>query len=855
MESDFSKLQAQPVRISQPLWLIKRTKKTRTTNRAWRITFDLVGFVPITTRYRLMTLPIRFALLILSLFATLLAGLWLHERLDATETSQLRQTLQRDREALVNRLVELTGDPLRVFVTDYSPWDELVSFVAHPDPEWARVNIDSALDTHHVDATWILRPDFSEVYGSVRDDQSSLRPFPLPKEILRQLTTTSRDSHFFVQTDAGLLELHGAPIRPSDVHAVIPAPYGWLFAAHRWDDTYLRQLETLLDGTIDLATGPARIAPPVTVVTANPLRDWQGHTLSELRTSVVAPALLRATASTRSDLLVLGGFGIIALLAYSVATHVWVVRPLRRLGSSLKHRSDRPLAALLRQGGEFGNLGRLVQESFRQEDKLRQIYTAFNAIDDAVLITDSSDGRIIHVNLGATRLLGHDAADLQGRTLADLKAAPPSASSEGLWFRCRDGRLVEVEAKEQALPGNAAQRMTVTVARDISDRRQLEQKRLRAQRLESLGTLAGGVAHDMNNMLTPIVLMLDELENFHQEPNAALLGSVRSSVKRGATILRQLLTFGHGFEGDRVPLKFGHLVEELGRIVASTFPKSVTFETDISHQLPAVIGDPTQIHQVLLNLCVNARDALPKGGTISVSVAPQLIDAANIADWTDAKPGFYVRLEVTDNGDGIPPEIIDRIFDPFFTTKTADKGTGLGLSTTLGIIRTHGGSIRVKSEPGHGTCFSILLPAVEGAKADSNAPVTLGTRPAIFHGDGRTVLVIEDEESIRNVLIRMLGRMSFKVIAAEAGQKGLDLFQQHRADISLVITDLNMPGLDGLTVLRSLRAAAPALCIVVMSGRIDEPVRASLKQLGISGLIDKPFGYTQILEAVRTALG
>lgn len=802
----------------------------------------------------MITLPIRFGLLILSLFATLLGGLWLHERLDATETNRLRQTLQREREAIVNRLVDLTGDPLRVFVTDYSPWDDMVNFVAHPEPEWARINIDAVLDTHHVDAVWILRPDLSEVYGSGRDKESSLRAFPLKAEIVRQLTANSGEFHFFVRTDTGLLELRGAPIRPSDLQAVIPAPYGWLFAARKWDNTYLRQLETLLDGTVELATGPTPVPSPVEVITTNALPDWQGRTISQLRTTLIAPALLRSTSSNRSDLLVLGGFGLIALLAYGIATQVWVVHPLRRLGTSLKQRSDTPLASLLRQGGEFGALGRLVQESFRQEDKLRQIYTAFNAIEDAVFITDSSDGRILHVNLGATRLLGHDAVELQGRTLADLKAAPPGVSDEGTWFRCRDGRLVEVETKEQALPGSSAQKMTVTVARDISDRRQLEQRRLRAQRLESLGTLAGGVAHDMNNMLTPIVLMLDDLQNFNQTPNAALLASVRSSVKRGATILRQLLTFGHGVQGDRVPLKFGHLVEEVGRIVTSTFPKFISFQTNVGLQLPTVIGDPTQIHQVLLNLCVNARDALPQGGIISVSAAPQLIDAANIGEWPDAKPGIHVRLEVTDNGNGIPPEIIDRIFDPFFTTKSADKGTGLGLSTTLGIIRTHGGSIRVTSDPGHGTCFSILLPAIVATRADSNAPINPGAQPTPFNGHSRTVLVIEDEDSIRNVLRRTLERMSFKVIAASAGQEGLDLFQQHRPDINLVITDLNMPGLDGLDVLRSLRAAAPALPIVVMSGRIDEPVRAALRKLGISGVIDKPFGYDQILETVRGVL-
>ncbi|HWA26821.1 MAG TPA: ATP-binding protein [Lacunisphaera sp.] len=796
-----------------------------------------------------MKLHFRFLLLILSLFAVLLVGMWLHESTDASQTSRLRVNLLEERTALVDRLVELTGDPLRVFASDYSPWDEMMNFVSHPDPDWARVNLDAALTTHRIDAVWVLRPNCTEVHASVREGLTGLRAVPLDLVSLRNLFARDPAPHFFALTDTGLLEVRGAPIRPSDPAAKTPAPAGWLLAARHWDAAYLRQLEILLGGQVEIVAPGVPAGNADAITTDKSLPDWQGRPLRSLRTTVVPSALQRANEDARLDLVILCSFGVIALLAFSIATHAWVVRPLRRLEAGLAQRNTAPLGPLLKSSSEFGNLGRLVEQSFQQEEKLRQIYTAFNAIDDAVFITDTASGCITHANQGATRLLGVEAVTLVGQSLANLKGRPPAATEDGTWLRCADGRFVEVEAREQALPGNAAQKLTVTVARDISGRRREEKQRLRAQRLESLGTLAGGVAHDMNNMLTPVILMLDDLQETGHHPSPDMLATVRTSVRRGATMLRQLLTFGHGFEGERAPLDMEKVIEEISRIVASTFPKSITFETKVAHHLPAVLGDATQIHQVLLNLCVNARDALPAGGTISVSATHLRLDAIAASTWSDAKPGDYVQLDVADNGQGIPPAILDRIFDPFFTTKSADKGTGLGLSTSLGIIRGHGGSIRVYSVPNRGTRFTVLLPTAAAVPV-----ATAPAHPEVFEGGGRTVLVVEDEDSIRDLLQRTLARMSLKVLPARNGIEGLELYQQHRSALSLVITDLHMPGLDGQSIMRAIRAASPQLPILVMSGRIDEPTLASLRTHGMTGLIDKPFGYDVVLAAVRRVL-
>jgi len=794
-----------------------------------------------------MTLQVRFVLLISLLVGALAGGLWLHDRINTTDTSRLRASIETERTALLNRLVDLTTEQQRVFTADYAPWDEMVAFVRNPDPEWGRINLDAAIDTHHVEAVWVFTPDLVEVYGVAHANPADLQRCPLPPDALRSLTANPRDFHCFLVNGAGLVEIRGEPVRPSDRSIPVVHPSGWLLSGRRWNEAYLQQLQGMLGGAVTIATGAIPAPGPEEVLSTRALPDWRGQPVRTLLATFHAQSLERANADARMDLVFLFTFGAAALAAFALATNLWVVQPLRRLERSLRERDPAPLAGLIRAGGEFGALGRIVAQSFQQEEKLQQIYAAFNAIDDAVFITDPVEGRILHVNLGATRLLGYPDNALLGRTVGSLAVRPPEAPSDGVWWRTADGRLLEIEIHDHALPAKSGQ-MGVTVARDISDRRRLETQRLRAQRMESLGTLAGGVAHDMNNLLTPIVLLLDQFQDANGSPPPALIASVRSAVKRGAGMLRQLLTFGRGFEGERAPLAIERLIEEIARIVESTFPKAISFQTHIARELPAVVGDVTQLHQVLLNLCVNARDAMPQGGVISVSASSVHLTGST-HEWPDAVAGEYVRVEVSDNGVGIAPEHVERIFDPFFTTKAPDKGTGLGLSTTLGIIRGHGGHIQVRSQLGRGSTFSLLLPAADGARAPffAESPETADR----FDGAGRTVLVVEDEDSILLVLAQILSRLGFKTLPARDGNQGIALYHQHRADIAAVITDLQMPERDGLAVLQAVRAEQPHLPVLVMSGRVDEAILAMLRQEGMTRLIDKPFGMAQIVAAMR----
>jgi len=811
-----------------------------------------------------MSIQLRFVVLITAVMTVLLAGLWMQLRWDDREIGLLQQGMTAERAMLVDKLLDITGDPMKVFVTDYSPWDEMIAFVENPGAEWARINIVDVLGTHQTDAAWVFRPDLTEVFGTAAEGREELRPFPLSRATLAKIATGLAESHFFAfAPDGSLIEIRGAPIRPSDLSAVIPAARGWLFGARRWDEAYLQKLSLLADGQASLvaADTPDADTPDdgMAVTTRKALPDWQGQPIRVLKVRHLPIALEQMRMDSRVDLLISALFGLVALVAFYFATRHWVVRPLGALESSLAQRSTAPLQHLRGSSQEFTRLGLLVETSLQHEQTLRQVFAAFNAIEDAVFILDTGTGRLTHVNDGAVKLLGYRHEQLQGMRLRDLDAEPggsahplgpqPQPRPDTRRYRCQDGRLVEVEIREQAMPTSAVTPLRVIVARDVTELKRQEQQRLQAQRLESLGNLAGGVAHDMNNMLTPITMFLEELQRTDTRPSPALLASVRSSVNRGAGMLRQLLTFGRGIAGERQSLAVPRMLDEMGRIVASTFPKSIRFESRPAHNVSPILGDATQLHQVLLNLCVNARDAMPNGGRLVLSADNLVIDSTNREAWQDVAPGRYVLIEVADSGSGIPAEQMEHIFEPFYTTKSAGQGTGLGLSTSLGIVRSHGGAILAESEPGQGTRFRLVLPA-----ADKTAAGDTVDQPGDFAGQGRTVLVVEDEANIRILLENTLQRLSLKVLLAAEGEAGLALFRTHRTDIALVISDLHMPGMDGLELVQAIRRETPDLPIIIMSGRVDRQTADTISTLKICGIVDKPFGYTQIVEALRKAL-
>jgi signal transduction histidine kinase len=385
------------------------------------------------------------------------------------------------------------------------------------------------------------------------------------------------------------------------------------------------------------------------------------------------------------------------------------------------------------------------------------------------------------------------------------------------------------------------------VAEDITDKRQLEQQFLRAQRLESVGTLASGLAHDLNNVLAPILMALHLFRlKLTDAEDQELLGNLESTARRGADIIRQVLTFARGVEGTRQPLRLKPLVNDVAMMLRDTFPRSIKIQTRVPDDLWNVSGDATQIYQVLMNLCLNGRDAMPAGGRLLIAGANAQIDEAAARLHPGSKAGQYVVLTVADNGTGIAPEMLNKIFDPFFTTKEVGKGTGLGLSTVLSIVKSHGGFVTTTSEPGRGSEFKVHLPG-EPRSALLSAEAAAAS---IERGTSELILVVDDETAIRQVTSAALEGHGYRVVTARDGPEALALFDRHKRRIQLVITDMMMPRRDGASLIQTLLSLAPRLKIIAVSGLVEA---APSPAPGVA-FLQKPFAAEKLLQAVHEAL-
>jgi PAS domain S-box-containing protein len=443
----------------------------------------------------------------------------------------------------------------------------------------------------------------------------------------------------------------------------------------------------------------------------------------------------------------------------------------------------------------------------------------------------------VGVNAGSPIAAGIRAV-MAGEKAAFLHEYAFWVQGEQRWALCR----------VEPFPGEGAVRVVVS-HEDITQMKLIERQQMRSQRLESLGTLAGGVAHDLNNALAPVLMGMDMLkEDYPAE--GKMLDMIQGSARRGADMVRQLLTFAKGAEGERVAIAIAQLVKELESMMRGSFPKDIELNVDCQADLPVVVGDATQLHQILLNLCVNARDAMPDGGTLSLQAEVVVIDPARARLITDAHPGHYVVLRVRDTGTGIAPEIVDRIFDPFFTTKAADRGTGLGLSTVLGLVKSHGGFLQVQSIIGEGSTFLVHLPA---AQVSPTAPVAAENHEAC-RGQGETILFVDDEPAVREVGRSVLERLNFHPVLAKDGADALIQLAAHTGKVCAVVTDLHMPRMDGLALVRSLRDTHPDLPVVMASGRVDESVAQALDSLRVTARLDKPFTETQLAQVLSALL-
>ncbi len=520
-----------------------------------------------------------------------------------------------------------------------------------------------------------------------------------------------------------------------------------------------------------------------------------------------------------------------------------------------------------RIGNTLLNLLHDVTPRRAAEGRLRQLSRALEQSPVSVAIMNT-EGVIGYVNPRFTEMTGYSAAEAADRTAWEVLKSDDIEESDhaqilatlkegGEWrsecrIRKKNRELFWASLSFSVITDDAdCITHFLMVKEDITRNKQLTDQILRSQRMESIGTLAGGIAHDLNNILLPIMMGASILQaRGPAKSDVEILAAMEEAAKRGADIISQLLTFARGAGGVRDPLKTAKVLEQVARIVRETFPKSIDVEASTAPDAWNVTGNLTQLHQVLLNLCLNARDAMPEGGRLELRGENAEIGSGFVSNLMDALPGRYVAFKVTDTGMGIPLEVREKIFEPFFTTKEFGKGTGLGLSTAVGIIKSHGGFMTLESELGKGTAFTFFIPATTEEPKPTLPTPSLAVPPP----PPDIVLVVDDEKAVRTAVRLVLKRHGYDVEEAANGAEGLEIFQQNSQKIRLVITDALMPEMDGVTLAHELKKACSKLPILMMTGQTGEAQRLELKGIGVPTLY-KPFNGSELITLIKESLG
>ena len=502
-----------------------------------------------------------------------------------------------------------------------------------------------------------------------------------------------------------------------------------------------------------------------------------------------------------------------------------------------------------------------ITERKLSDERILQQASLLDKAQDAILVCDLNH-RIIFWNKGAERVYGWQSEEVLGREIGEIIGEGDNAVIEkpskthpnsDEWLKetahyTKDQQKIIVVSRWTLVRNEIGQPdYFLIINTDITNLKQAEEQLFRSQRMESIGTLAGGIAHDLNNVLSPILMSVEMLQADEtiEKNGEPWLSIIRENTMRGASLIKQVLTFARGAEGERISVELRHLVKDLIEVLKETLPKTITVKYNVAPELATVSGDPTQIHQVLMNLAVNARDAMPDGGTLTMTANNVTLDETDARVNLEAHAGKYVLLEVKDTGTGMSSEILNRIYDPFFTTKEIGKGTGLGLSTALSIVKSHGGFINTYSEPNRGTRFSVYLPATENSQTETAAQSL-----PFPTGGGELVLIVDDEKNIRQVTSATLEKYGYLTLTAANGAEALEIYKQNAEKIALVLTDMAMPVMDGATLIRALQQLDPNLKIISASGLTSK----NTAEIKVNALLMKPYTTEKLLTTIAAVL-
>lgn len=456
--------------------------------------------------------------------------------------------------------------------------------------------------------------------------------------------------------------------------------------------------------------------------------------------------------------------------------------------------------------------------------------------------------------LPAAQAIGTPIYEITGAAMESILAHIEMVLEQGYWngemYVMRHGRKMVFDSRWTLMRTSQGQAPALLIAQtDITERKQLEAQYLRAQRMESIGTLAGGIAHDLNNILTPILVSAGLLKDTFEEPDLIeLIDDIELAANRGAELVKQILTFARGAETKHASIEVHMLFKDIVRITRESFPRNIQVHTKIATELPWIEGDATQLHQVLLNLAINARDAMPEGGHLSLSAEQLQIDEHYSMMHPGAEPGRYVLISVKDSGHGITPDIQERIFEPFFTTKPYGQGTGLGLSTVQAIVKSHGGFMTLFSEIDKGTTFKLYLPTSDQLPTQTKAQAQL------LRGHGELILLIDDETSILSVTQQTLEAFGYRVITANDGAEAIAIYAERRHEIALVLTDIMMPIMDGMATSRAMMRLNQSVKIIAASGLNASATLTKLTDIGVRHFLPKPYTAESLLSKVREVI-